>query len=151
MLNVGGGLLSKKARIHNSKKVLRILRAKEDLGPNEANRLNACIGDALCDGGGLEWQIYKPLHGLSVDEISSLTNSELETQRKANMEKNAWAVAEEVILRVDDAPAPRVYMSAMMVDKPEDMIFYNHDFMKQYHDAPNNKKTLFQVMAILLN
>ena len=36
-------------------------------------------------------------------------------------------------------PAPRGYMSAMMVDKPEDMIFYHCDFMK-YHDAPNNKK-----------
>ena len=46
------------------------------------------------------------------------------------------------VLRVDDAPAPRGYMSAMMVDKPEDMMFYkyNRDFMKQYHDAPNNKK-----------
>ena len=31
-------------------------------------------------------------------------------------------------------------MSAMMVDKPEEMIFYNRDFMKKYHDAPNNKK-----------
>ena len=31
-------------------------------------------------------------------------------------------------------------MSAMMVDKPEEMIFYNRDFMKQYHDAPNHKK-----------
>ena len=28
----------------------------------------------------------------------------------------------------------------MMVDKPEEMIFCNCDFMKQYHDAPNNKK-----------
>ena len=37
-------------------------------------------------------------------------------------------------------PAPRGYMSAMMVDKPEDMIFYHRDFMKKYHDAPNNKK-----------
>ena len=27
----------------------------------------------------------------------------------------------------------------MMVDKAEDMIFHNCDFMKQYHDAPNNK------------
>ena len=27
-----------------------------------------------------------------------------------------------------------------MVDKPQEMIFYNRDFMKQYHDAPNNKK-----------
>ena len=43
------------------------------------------------------------------------------------------------VLRFDDAPAPRGYMSAMMVDKPGD-IFYNRDFVKQYHDAPNNKK-----------
>ena len=27
-----------------------------------------------------------------------------------------------------------------MVDKPKDMIFYNRYFMRQYHDAPNNKK-----------
>ena len=79
--------LLEKARIHNSDKVLRIHRAREDSGQNEAERLNACIGDALCDGGSLKWQIYKPLHGLSEDDISSLTNSELETQRKANMEK----------------------------------------------------------------
>ena len=77
--------LLEKARSHNSDKVLRVHRAREDSGQNEAD---ACIGDALslCDGGSLKWQIYKSLHGLSVDEISSLTNSELETQRKANME-----------------------------------------------------------------
>ena len=51
-----------------------------------------------------------------------ITNSELETQRKENTEKNAWAVAEELVLRVEDAPAPRGYMSAMMLDKPEDML-----------------------------
>ena len=47
------------------------------------------------------------------------------------MEKNAWAVAEEVVRRVDDAPAPRGYMSAMMVDKPEEMVFYNRDFISR--------------------
>lgn len=67
------------------------------------------------------------------------------------MEKNAWAVAEEVVRRVDDAPAPRGYMSAMMVDKPEEMIFYNRDFMKQYHDAPNNKKNTVPGHGYLLN
>ena len=35
---------------------------------------------------------------------------------------------------------PRGYMSLMTVDKSEDMIFYNCDFTKQYHNAPNNKK-----------
>ena len=84
--------------------------------------------------------------GLSVDEISYLTNSELEAQGKANMEKNAWGCSRRSRLRVDDAPAPRGYMSVMMVDKPEDVIFYNRDFMKQYHDAPNNKKnTVFLI------
>ena len=66
--------LLEKARIYNSDKVLRIHRARENLGQNEAERLNACI-DTLCDGGNFKWQIYKPLHGLSVDEISWLTNS----------------------------------------------------------------------------
>ena len=51
----------------------------------------------------MKWQIYKLLHGLSENDISFLTTSELETQRKANMERNASAVAEEVVLRVDDA------------------------------------------------
>ena len=37
-------------------------------------------------------------------------------------------------------PAPRGNMSAMMVDKSEDMIFYNRDFIKLYHDAPNKKR-----------
>ena len=64
----------------------------------------------------------------------------LKPRGKQTWKKNAWAVAEEVVRRVDDAPAPRGYMSAMMVDKPEEMIFYNRDFMKQYHDALNNKK-----------
>ena len=63
----------------------------------------------------------------------------LKRRGKETWEKNAWAVA-EVVLRFHDAPAPRGYMSAMMVDKPDDMIFYSGDFMNQYHDAANNKK-----------
>ena len=50
----------------------------------------------------------------------------LKPRRKQTTWKNTtWAVAEEVVLRVDDhTPTPRGYMSAMMVDKPEGMIFY---------------------------
>ena len=54
-----------RARMHGNEKILRIHRAREDSGQNEAERLNACIGDALCDGGSLKWQIYETLHGLS--------------------------------------------------------------------------------------
>ena len=45
-----GWRLLEKTRIHNSDKVLQIQRAREDLGQNKAERLNACIGDALCNG-----------------------------------------------------------------------------------------------------
>ena len=43
------------------------------------------------------------------------------------------------------------YMSAMIVDKPDDMIFYNSDFDEAVSRCYEQKKTLFQVMAILLN
>lgn len=76
-----------KARIHGSDKVLRIHRAREDSGQNEAERLNACIGDALCDGGSLKWQMFGPLHGLSEEEVRFLSSSDLEAHSKKGMEK----------------------------------------------------------------
>ena len=115
-----------KARVHGNEMVLRIHRAREDSGQNEAERLNACIGDALCDGGSLKWQIYETLHGLSEEEVKSLSTSELDAHSSKVMEKkNAWAVAEEVRLRIDDSPAPRGYISAFLVDRPENQFFYN--------------------------
>ena len=105
--------------------MLRIHRAREGSGQNEAERLNACIGDALS-----VYVMEEASSGRSTSRfmvclwmrLVLIKNSELETQRKANTEKNSWAVAEELVLRVDDARAPRGYMSAMMVDKPEDML-----------------------------
>lgn len=119
-----------KARMHGNEKVLRIHRAREDSGQNEAERLNACIGDALCDGGSLKWQIYETLHGLSEEEVKSLSTSELDAHSSKIMEKNAWAVAEEVCLRIDDSPEPRRYVSAFLVDRPENHFFYNREYLK---------------------
>ena len=76
-----------KARVHGNEKVLRIHRAREDSGQNEAERLNACIGDALCDGGSLKWEIYETLHGLSEEEVKSLSTSELDAHSSKIMEK----------------------------------------------------------------
>ena len=127
--------LLERARIHNTNKVLRIHRAREDSGQNEAERLNARMGDNLCDGGSLKWQVYKPLHGLSEEEVRSLTSSEVEDHRQKNMEKNAWTESEEVCLRIDDSPAPQGFISAFLVDKPENLFFINQDYMLQYHKA----------------
>ena len=45
--------------------------------------------------------------------------SELEAHSSEVMEKNAWAVSEEVCLRIDDSPAPQGYVLAFLVDRPE--------------------------------
>ena len=71
---------------------MRIHRAREDLGQNEAERLNACIDDALCDGGSLKWQIYETLHGLSEEEVKSLSSSELDAHNSKVMEKKMRAL-----------------------------------------------------------
>ena len=34
------------------------------------------------------------------------------------MEKNVWAVAEEVYLGIEDSPLPQAYISALLVDQP---------------------------------
>ena len=42
------------ALLHNSDQRARLHRATNDSGQNEAERSNACIGDALVDGGSLK-------------------------------------------------------------------------------------------------
>ena len=53
------------------------------------------------------------------------------------MGKNAWAVAEEVCLRIDDSPVPQGYISAILVDRPENQFFYN----REYLGVTNNQKS----------
>ena len=52
---------------------LRIHRSTGDSAQNAIERTNACIGEALVDGGLLEWNYYKPLNGLSAEEIETLS------------------------------------------------------------------------------
>lgn len=59
---------------------------------------------------------------------------------KKVMVKNAWAVAEEVCLRIDDSPAPQGYVSAFLVDRPESHFFYNREYLKEYLGVTNNQK-----------
>ena len=52
--------LLEKARIHSSDKVLRSTEQERIRAKTKRKGLH--IGDAICDGGSLKWQIYKPLH-----------------------------------------------------------------------------------------
>ena len=91
--------------------------------------------------GSLKWLIYETLHGLSEEDVKSLSTSELDVLSSKVMEKNAWAVAEEVSLQSDDSPAPRGYISAFLIYRPENHFFYNRDYLKEYLGFTNNQNT----------
>ena len=114
---------------------------REDSGQNEAERLNARIGDALCDGGSLKWEICETLHGRSEKEVKALSTSELDAQSSKVMGTNAWAVAEEVCLRIDHSPAPQEYISGFLVARLENQFFFNREYLKEYLGVTNNQKS----------
>lgn len=66
------------ALLHNSDRRVRVHRATNDSGQNEAERSNACIGDALVDGGSLKWEYYEQYHGLEEEDLKRLSAKELE-------------------------------------------------------------------------
>lgn len=47
-----------------------------------------------------------------------MTRSALQDHAQKMMENNAWAVAEEVRLRIDQSPAPAGFTRAFTVGKP---------------------------------
>ena len=129
------------ARLLGWEKVLRLHRAREDSGQNEAERLNACVGDAFCDGGSLHWQKHKTYEGLTEDDLETMSLDDLNAHNEIITEKNAWAVANKVCLRIDDSPAPRGYTSALVVEHCSDFLLFNMEFMRQYLDAAESKKS----------
>ena len=59
------------------------------------------------------------------------------------MRKNAWVVSEEVCLRIHDFPVPWGYISAFLVDRPENQFLYNREYLKEYLGVINNQKSSF--------
>ncbi|XP_035659798.1 uncharacterized protein LOC118404665 [Branchiostoma floridae] len=132
---------AERARIHSTDLLCRIHRAREDSGQNEAERLNASMGDAICDGGTIRWQHFSPLHGLTEEDLSTMTRSSLEDHRQKMEEKNAWAVAEEIRLRIDDSPAPTGFIKSFIVDQPGSQFFFNRDHLLRYMKTAKTLRT----------
>ena len=93
-------------RLHQSDSRVRLHRAPGDSAQNEAERTNACIGDTMVDGGTLNWEKCVPLEEKSEEEIKAMTIEDIETNEKECSKKNAWYVAEQLAIRIDDQPGP---------------------------------------------
>ena len=96
--------------IQDTDRRVRIHRARGGSGQNEAERTNASIADSLVDGGTMKWNYYDDYDGLTDEKVKEMSISELDMHIETNMEKNAWAVAKQVQLRIDDEKGPVLKM-----------------------------------------
>ena len=60
---------------------------------------------------------------MSNEDIKKMDMKEFEVYESNRMEKNAWAVAEELQRRLDNAPILREYIKAFLTDKSNDGFF----------------------------
>jgi hypothetical protein len=103
------------ARIWKSDYRIRVHRSRNDSHMNEAERTNSAIGDALVDGGTIEWERQKLFEGLTDEQISNLTLNEFEEHQKQIMRKNALDVTDEVVQRLDGAPALGEFITKLLL------------------------------------
>ena len=82
--------------LHKSSRRTRVHRARWDSGQGESERTNACVGEAIADGGAMKWDHHKPCAGMSKEQIEAMTIDEYEEEEAKCTEKNAWCVAQEV-------------------------------------------------------
>ena len=127
---VGVNNLEVKARfaemcmIQDADRRVRIHRARGDSGQNEAERTNALIADSLVDGGTMKWNYYEDYDGLTDEQVKEMSISELDMHIETNMEKNAWAVAKQVQLQIDDEKGPvGDYLKCYVTDQEDEHFF----------------------------
>lgn len=121
------------ARIFNSNRVNRIHRARDDSGQNEAERSNACIGEALVDGGAMKWQYYEAFEGLTQEEIQALSLADIKKREELAMEQNAWRVAKDVAERINHESGPAGdFMQSYLTPQKHAQFFFNTEHLRQY-------------------
>ena len=103
-----------------------------DSSHNEVERMQSYVGDAICDGGPLNWEYKRQYEGLSDEQLGSMTYEELEHNELERMKCNAFKVCDELSLRIDGAAGPNNYMKAYTSQKSEDLFFNNHANLKKY-------------------
>ena len=126
------------ARMWNSDYRIRVHRSRNDSHMNEAERTNSAIGDALVDGGTIEWERHRLFDGLTDDQISQLTLNEFEEHQRQIIRKNALEVTDDVVNRLDGAPALGEFISAYRtpIDENEQFFFNKNSIAEQTSSVP---------------
>eukprot|EP00794_Sanderia_malayensis_P003753 gene3753-4275_t len=106
--------------------------ASGDSSQNEVERCQSYVGDAICDGGAIDWEYRMPFEGLTEERIANISLDEMEQHEYDRMKYNAFQVCEELTCRIDGAVAPGGFMKAYTSDSAEDLFFKNHKSLKEF-------------------
>eukprot|EP00794_Sanderia_malayensis_P006466 gene6466-7199_t len=63
---------------------------------NEVERCQSYVGDAICDGGPIEWEYRKEFHNLSDQELEMMSLEDLEQTEFNRMKYNTFKVCDEL-------------------------------------------------------
>ena len=67
---------------------------------------------------------------MSDEEISALSNKQIEKLEESAAEKNAWSCCYDIALRADGAPGPYGTMESYVTEKEKGSFFYNGEYLK---------------------
>ena len=116
--------------------------ATDDSSHNEVERIQSYVGDAICDGGPIDWEYKQQYEGFSEDQLSQMSIEDLEKSELDRMKYNAYKVCDELTVRIDGAPAPGGQMKAYSSEKSENLFFNNHDYLKDYISSSDKNRML---------
>lgn len=122
-------------RLWNLDYYIRLHRSRGDSGQNEAERTNSAIGDAMVDGGTINWEYYPVFHGLTDEEIQNLTVEDHARNEVKRKERNAWRVAEEIAERINGAPVLGEFIDSQLTPNEDVSFFFNTVYVKEYQQS----------------
>ena len=111
---------------------LRFHLAHDDSSYNEVERIQSYVGDAICDGGAIEWEYKTEFEGLNSDQLQAITLENIEKHELNRMKYNAFEVCNELTTRIDGAVMPDGFMKAYTSYEKEDLFFNNHQYIKDF-------------------
>ena len=121
-----------KVRIFNCDYLVRLHLANDDSSHNEVERVQSYVGDAIADGGAIEWEHKKLLNEFTPEQLARMPLEQFQNLELKRMQYNANKVAEEVAARIDGAAAPGGYLTGYSSENPDDIFFGDSEFLTSY-------------------
>ena len=124
--------IGQRVRIIDADYLIRLHLSNGDSSQNEIERCHAYIGDAICDGAGLDWEHKKLFTDKTIEVVKKMSIDELKEHELKQMEYNAYHVCDEVTSHIDEAPGPGGFLKAYRAVNKKDMFFKDKEFLDSY-------------------